>query len=96
MESIADRYRHAAAPRLQRSADHHAKPQKAARYRSQSRRERLPDQCRAKLRLLHEKIEQLRESEVLKPTEAIRMLTELLEQSTSDARESDAESEPPS
>ncbi|CUU16316.1 hypothetical protein CDS [Bradyrhizobium sp.] len=35
-------------------------------------------------------------SEVLKPTEAIRMLTELLEQSTSDARESDAESEPPS
>jgi hypothetical protein len=46
--------------------------------------------------LLHEKIEQLRESEVLKPTEAIRMLTELLEQSTSDARESGAESEPPS
>ncbi|MET4021271.1 hypothetical protein [Bradyrhizobium sp. S3.2.12] len=40
--------------------------------------------------MLHEKIEQLRESEVLKPTEAIRMLTELLEQSTSDARESDA------
>ncbi|UQD70623.1 hypothetical protein JEY40_32480 [Bradyrhizobium japonicum] len=46
--------------------------------------------------MLHEKIEQLRESEVLKPTEAIGMPTDLLEQSTSDAREPDAESEPPS
>ncbi len=45
--------------------------------------------------MLH-KIEQLRESEVLKPTEVIRMPTDLLEQSTSDAREPDAESEPPS
>ena len=37
-----------------------------------------------------------REREVLKPTNAVRTLTELLEQSASDARESDAEGGRPS
>jgi hypothetical protein len=46
--------------------------------------------------LLHEKIDQLREREVLKLTEAVRMLTELLEQSASGARVPDAEGGPPS
>ncbi|MBR0914274.1 hypothetical protein [Bradyrhizobium japonicum] len=95
MESIADRYRHAAAFGRQRSADHHDKPERAARYRLQGRGERLPGSMSGEAQMLH-KIEQLRESEVLKPTEAIRMPTDLLEQSTSDAREPDAESEPPS
>ena len=36
--------------------------------------ERPPDQCKAELS--HEKIEQLREREALKLTEAVRMLTE--------------------
>jgi hypothetical protein len=40
------------------------------------------------IELLHEKIDQLREREVLKLTEAVGMLTELLQQSASDARES--------
>jgi hypothetical protein len=39
------------------------------------------------IELLHEKIDQLREHEVLKLTEAVRMLTELLEQSASGPRE---------
>ena len=43
------------------------------------------------IELLHEKIDQLREREVLKLTEAVRMLTELLEQWASGASESDAE-----
>ena len=47
--------------------------------------------AKLEIELLHEKIDQLREREVLKLTEAVRMLTELLEQSASGARESDAE-----
>lgn len=45
---------------------------------------------------LHEKIGQLREREILKLTEAVRILTELLEESTSGARESDAQGGGPS
>ena len=41
------------------------------------------------IELLHEKIDQLRGCEVLKLTEAVRTLTELLEQSASGARESE-------
>jgi len=47
-------------------------------------------------KLLHEKIAQLRDREVLKLTEAFRMLTELLGQSASGSRESDADGERPS
>ena len=47
------------------------------------------------MELLHENIDQLREREVLKLTEAVRTLTELLE-SASGARESDAEGGRPS
>jgi uncharacterized membrane protein len=43
------------------------------------------------IELLHEKIDQLREHEVLKLTEAVRMLSELLEKQASGARGSDAE-----
>ena len=43
------------------------------------------------MELLREKIDQLREREVLKLMEAVRTLTELLEQSATGARESDAE-----
>jgi uncharacterized membrane protein len=43
------------------------------------------------IELLHEKIDQLREREVLKLTEAVRKLTKLLEQSAPGVRESDAE-----
>jgi uncharacterized membrane protein len=46
--------------------------------------------------LLHEKIDQLREWEVLKLTEAVRVLTELQQRSASGARESDAEGGQPS
>jgi hypothetical protein len=46
--------------------------------------------------LLHEKIDQLREREVLKLTEAVSMLTELLEQSASGARVPHAEGGRPS
>ena len=42
------------------------------------------------IELLHEKIDRLREREVLKLTEAVRTLTELLEKSASGARGSDA------
>ena len=68
-----------------------------ARYRSHGRGERLPINVKAELEieLLHEKIDQLREREVLKLTEAVRMLTELLKQSASGARESDADGERP-
>lgn len=48
------------------------------------------------IELLHEKIDQLREREVLKLTEAVRMLTELLKQSASAARDPDAEGGRPS
>ena len=48
------------------------------------------------IELLHEKIDQLREREVLKLTEAVRMLTELLEQSASGSRESNVEGKRPS
>jgi hypothetical protein len=48
------------------------------------------------IELLHEKIDQLREREVLKLTEAVRMVTDLLERSASGARVSDAEGERPS
>jgi hypothetical protein len=43
------------------------------------------------IELLHEKIDQLRKREVPKLTEAVRTLIELLAQSASGARESDAE-----
>jgi hypothetical protein len=46
--------------------------------------------------LLHEKIDQLREREVLKLTDAVRVLTELQQQSASHARESDSEGGRPS
>jgi uncharacterized membrane protein len=52
---------------------------------------RINVKAELEIELLHEKIDQLREREVLKLTEAVRMLTELLEQSASGARESDAE-----
>ena len=52
---------------------------------------RINVKAELEIELLHEKIDQLREREVLKLTEAVRTLTELLEQSASDARESEAE-----
>jgi uncharacterized membrane protein len=57
---------------------------------------RINVKAELEIELLHEKIDQLREREVLKLTEAVRMLTELLEQSASGARESDAEGGRPS
>jgi uncharacterized membrane protein len=48
------------------------------------------------IELLHEKIDQLREREVLKLTEAVRVLTELQQQSASRACESDSDSGWPS
>src|SRR5215831_11025346 len=56
---------------------------------------RINVKAELEIELLHEKIDQLREREVLKLTEP-SMLTELLEQSASGARESDAEGGPPS
>lgn len=44
---------------------------------------RINVKAELEIELLHEKIDQLREREVLELTEAVRMLTELLEQSTS-------------
>jgi hypothetical protein len=52
--------------------------------------------AKLKIELLHEKIDQPREREVFKLTEAVSTLTELLEQSASDARKSDAEGGQPS
>ena len=52
---------------------------------------RINVKAELEIELLHEKIDQLREREVLKLTEAVRMLTELLEQSAPGTRESDAE-----
>jgi uncharacterized membrane protein len=48
------------------------------------------------IELLHEKIDQLREREILTLTGAVRMLAELLEQSASRAHVPDAEGGPPS
>ena len=57
---------------------------------------RINVKAELEIELLHEKIDQLREREVLKLTEAVRILTELLEQSASGAREPDAEGGRPS
>jgi uncharacterized membrane protein len=57
---------------------------------------RINVKAELEIELLHEKIDQLREREVLKLTEAVRMLTELLEQSAPGARESGAEGGRPS
>ena len=57
---------------------------------------RINVKAELEIELLHEKIDQLREREVLKLTEAVRTLTELLEQLASGARESDAEGGRPS
>jgi uncharacterized membrane protein len=57
---------------------------------------RINVKAELKIELLREKIDQLREREVLKLMEAVRMLTELLEQSASGASESDAEGGRPS
>jgi uncharacterized membrane protein len=57
---------------------------------------RINVKAELEIELLHEKIDQLREREVLKLTEAVKMLTDLLEQSASGARESDAEGGRPS
>jgi uncharacterized membrane protein len=52
---------------------------------------RINVKAELEIELLHEKIDQLRECEVLKLTEAVTMLTELLEQSASGAREPNAD-----
>jgi uncharacterized membrane protein len=57
---------------------------------------RINVKAELEIELLHEKIDHLREREVLKLTEAVKMLTELLERSASDARQSGAESGSPS
>jgi uncharacterized membrane protein len=57
---------------------------------------RINVKAELEIELLHEKIDQLREREVLKLTEAVRILTELFEQSASGARESDAKGGRPS
>lgn len=57
---------------------------------------RINVKAELEIELLHEKIDQLREREVLKLTEAVGMLTELPEQSASGAHESDAEGGRPS
>jgi hypothetical protein len=51
---------------------------------------RINVKAELEIELMHEKVDQLREREVLKLTEAVRTLTELLKQSASGARESDA------
>jgi uncharacterized membrane protein len=52
---------------------------------------RINVKAELEIELLHEKIDQLHEREILKLTEAVRMLTVLLEEPASGARESDAE-----
>jgi len=52
---------------------------------------RINVKAELEIELLHEKIDQLREREVLKLTEAVRVLTKLLQPSASGAREFDAE-----
>ncbi|MET4606865.1 putative membrane protein [Bradyrhizobium sp. JR4.1] len=80
-------------PGGRRRASHHDEPQPAAGHRSRGGGERLRINVKAELEieLLHEKIDQLREREILKLTEAVRTLTVLLEEPASGARESDAE-----
>jgi uncharacterized membrane protein len=56
---------------------------------------RINVKAELEIELLNERIDQLREREVLKLTEAVRMLTELPEQSASGIRESDADGERP-
>jgi uncharacterized membrane protein len=51
---------------------------------------RINVKAELEIELLHEKIDQLREREVLKLTEAVMVLTELQQQSVSHARESDS------
>jgi uncharacterized membrane protein len=51
---------------------------------------RINVKAELEIELLHEKIDQLREREVLKLTEAVMVLTELQQQSASHARESDS------
>jgi uncharacterized membrane protein len=52
---------------------------------------RINVKAELEIELLHEKIDQLRERELLKLTEAVRVLTELQQQSASRASESDSE-----
>ncbi len=52
---------------------------------------RINVKAELEIELLHEKIDQSREREVVKLTDAVRMLTELPEQSAPGACESDAE-----
>jgi uncharacterized membrane protein len=57
---------------------------------------RINVKAELEIELLHEKIDQLREREILTLTGAVRMLAELLEQSASRAHVPDAEGGPPS
>ncbi|MDI3561814.1 DUF1003 domain-containing protein [Bradyrhizobium sp. Arg816] len=57
---------------------------------------RINVKAELEIELLHQQIDQPREREILKLTEAVRMLTELLGQLASDARESHTESGRPS
>ena len=57
---------------------------------------RINVKAELEIELLHEKIDQLREREVLKLTEAVRGLTELRQRSASHPRESDSEGGRPS
>jgi uncharacterized membrane protein len=57
---------------------------------------RINVKAELEIELLHEKIDQLRKREVLKLMEAVRMMTELLEQSASSERESHAQGGRPS
>ena len=81
-----------------RRASHHDEPEPAAGHRSQAAENdyRINVKAELEIELLHEKIDQLREREIFKLTEAVRTLTELLEQSASGARESNAEGGQPS
>ena len=57
---------------------------------------RINVKAELEIELLHEKIDQLREREVLKLTEAVGMFAELLEQSSSGTCELDAQGKQPS
>jgi uncharacterized membrane protein len=57
---------------------------------------RINVKAELEIELLHEKIDQLREREVLELTEAVKMLTELLERTTPTARDDKAEDGLPS
>ena len=54
---------------------------------------RINVKAELEIELLHEKIDQLREREVVKLTESVGILTKLLQSSAAGARESDAEGE---